>query len=175
MTPGPFPIISGHEDVQTSTICLIVPYIGWLSGKEFACQCRRCGFSPWVRKIPWRRKWQPTPVFLPGKSHGQRSLVDYKRIATTRSQKSWTQLSNKTTATAAAAAAAAKLLQSCPTLCNPIGSSPPGSAIPGILQARTLEWVAVSFSNAWKWKVKVKLLSCVRLFATPWTAAYAII
>ena len=71
-----------------------------------------------------------------------------------------------------AAAAAAKSLQSCPTLCNPIDGSPPGFPIPGILQARTLEWVAVSFSNAWKWKVKVKSLSCVRLFATPWTAAY---
>ena len=69
-------------------------------------------------------------------------------------------------------AAAAKSLQSCPTLCDPIDSSPPGSPIPGILQARTLEWVAVSFSNAWKWKVKVKLLSRVRLLATPWTAAH---
>ena len=73
---------------------------------------------------------------------------------------------------AAAAAAAAKSLQSCPTLCNPIDGSPPGSAVPGILQARTLEWVAISFSNAWKWKVKVKLLSRVRLLATPWTAAH---
>ena len=71
-----------------------------------------------------------------------------------------------------AAAAAAKSLQSCPTLCDPRDRSPPGSAIPGILQARTLEWVAISFSNAWKWKVKVKSLSCVQLFATPWTAAY---
>ena len=68
-----------------------------------------------------------------------------------------------------AAAAAAKLLQSCQTLCNPIDSSPPGSSIPGILQARTLEWVAISFSNAWKWKVKVKSLSCVQLLATHWT------
>ena len=71
-----------------------------------------------------------------------------------------------------AAAAAAKSLQSCPTLWDPIDGSPPGSAIPGILQARTLEWVAISFSNAWKWKVKVKSLSRVRLCATPWTAAY---
>ena len=70
------------------------------------------------------------------------------------------------------AAATAKSLQSCPTLCDPIDSSPRGSPIPGILQARTLEWVAISFSSAWKWKVKVKLLSCVWLFATPWTAAY---
>ena len=49
----------------------------WLSGKEPPCQCRRCGFNPWVRKVPWRRKWQPPPIFLPGKSHGQRSLVRY--------------------------------------------------------------------------------------------------
>ena len=70
------------------------------------------------------------------------------------------------------AVAAAKLLQSCPTLCDPIDCSPPGSPIPGILQARTLEWVAISFSNVWKWKVKVKSLSHFRLFVTPWTAAY---
>ena len=71
-----------------------------------------------------------------------------------------------------AAAAAAKSLQSCPTLCNPIDSSPLGSPVPEILQARILEWVAISFSNAWKWKVKGKSLSRVRLFETPWTAAY---
>ena len=70
------------------------------------------------------------------------------------------------------AAAAAKSLQSCPTLCDPRDGSPPGSPVPGILQARTLEWVAISFSNAWKWKVKVKSLSRVRLLATPWTAAH---
>ena len=70
------------------------------------------------------------------------------------------------------AAAAAKLLQSCPTPCDPIDGSPPGSPIPGILQARTLEWVTISFSNACKWKVKVKSLSRVQLLATPWTAAY---
>ena len=69
-------------------------------------------------------------------------------------------------------AAAAKSLQSCPTLCDSIDGSPPGSPVPGILQARTLEWVAISFSSAWKWKVKVKSLSHVRLFANPWTAAY---
>ena len=71
-----------------------------------------------------------------------------------------------------AAAAAAKLLQSCPTLCEPTDGSPPGSPIPGILQARTLEWGAISFFKAWKWKVQVKSLSHVQLFATPWTAAY---
>ena len=69
-------------------------------------------------------------------------------------------------------AAAAKSLQLCPTLCDPIDGSPPGSPVPEILQARILEWVAISFSNAWKWKVKVKSLSRVRLPATPWTAAY---
>ena len=67
---------------------------------------------------------------------------------------------------------ATKSLQLCPTLCNSIDGSPPGSPVPGILQARTLEWVAISFSNAWKLKVKVKSLSRVRLFPTPWTAAY---
>ena len=70
------------------------------------------------------------------------------------------------------AAAAAQSLQSCPTLCDPIDGSPPGSPVPGILKARTLEWVAISFSNVWKWKVKVKLFTYVRLSATPWTEAY---
>ena len=71
-----------------------------------------------------------------------------------------------------AAAAAAKSYQSCPTLCNPIDSSPTGSSVPGILQARILEWVAIAFSNAWKWKVKVKLLSHVRLLVAPLAVAY---
>ena len=70
------------------------------------------------------------------------------------------------------AATAAKSLQSCPTLCDPRDGSPTGFPVPGILQARTVEWVAISFSNAWKWKVKVKSLSHARLLATPWTAAY---
>ena len=65
-----------------------------------------------------------------------------------------------------------KSLQSCPTLCNPMDCSPPGFSVHGILQARTLEWVAISFSKAWKWKVKVKSLSRVWLFVTPWTAAH---
>ena len=74
--------------------------------------------------------------------------------------------------THAAAAAAAKWSQSRLTLCDPTDSSPPGCSIPGILQSRILKWVAISVSNAWKWKVKVKSLSRVRLFETPWTAAY---
>ena len=76
--------------------------------------------------------------------------------------KAWTQ----------AATAAAKLLQFCLTLCDSIDGSPPGSPVPGILQAGTLEWVAISFSNSWKWKVKGKSLSRVRLLATPWTVAH---
>ena len=73
------------------------------------------------------------------------------------------------------AATAAKSLQSSPTLCKPIDGSPPGSPVPGILQARRLEWVAISFSNVWKWKVKVKSLSRVWLLVTPWTAAYEVL
>ena len=67
------------------------------------------------------------------------------------------------------------LLQLCPTLCDPADGSPSGSPVPGILQASTLEWVAISFSNAWKLKVKVKLLSRVQLLATPWTTAYRLL
>ena len=78
----------------------------------------------------------------------------------------------KSSITSLSPVAAAKSLQSCPTLCDPIDGSPPGSPIPGILQGRTLEWVAIAFSNAWKWKVKVKSLSRAWLLATPWTAAY---
>ena len=236
--------------VYVSVISHWLPW--WLSGKESACQCRRHRFDTWVRKISWRRKWQPTPVFSRGKSHGQRSLAGYhswvcKRarhdLATKQQQQfpwftsvTWfyfikyplylskkiklnkTKLLSSENKNAphpqsslsdsakslwmktphclcfthvcsamnaplhvgnsdhdystSVAAAAAKSLQSCPTLCNPIDGSPPGSAVPGILQARTLEWVAISFSNAWKWKVKVKSLSRVRLLPTPWTAAY---
>ena len=79
----------------------------------------------------------------------------------------WSEVPLPSLVVDAAAAAAAKLLQLCLTLCDPIDSSPLGSPVPGILQARILEWVAISFSNAWKWEVKVKSLSRVRLFATP--------
>ena len=82
------------------------------------------------------------------------------------------QLIYKGSPTLSVAAAAAESLQSCLTLCDPVDGSPPGCPVPGILQARTLEWVAISFSNAWKWEVKVKSLSHVRPSATPWTAAH---
>ena len=84
----------------------------------------------------------------------------------------WVPCAAQQLPTAAAAAAAAKSLQSCPTLCDPIDGSPPGTPVPGTLQARTLEWAAISFSNEWKWKVKAKSLSPIRLSATPWTAAH---
>ena len=198
---------------------------GGSNGKESACNVGDLGL------IPWSRKWQPTPVFLLGKSHGQRSLagyspwghkesdkterthtqflkreikmydrlkymikqqqrslwnfreredfksylkkyndeyvnspqdtrcfhVNYKLQKTTKKEQVGMKVNTTTTMS----------LQSCPTLCDPTDGSPPGSPVPGILQTRTLEWVAISFSNAWKWKVKVK-----SLLATPWTAAY---
>ena len=92
----------------------------------------------------------------------QKSIYKWKLISSTLFIPHW------------AAAAATKSLQLCLTLCNPIDGSPPGTSVPGVLQARTLEWVAISFSNAWKWKVKVKSLSRVWLLATPRTAAYQV-
>jgi len=89
-----------------------------------------------VGKTPWRRKWQPTPVFLPGKSYGQRSLAGYSP---------W---GHKTVEQDLMTAAAAKLLQLCPTLCDPTDGSPAGCSVPGILQTRILKWIAISFSNA---------------------------
>ena len=99
--------------------------------------------SSWQRNSENRRKLKVTAVKYPARNH-----------------------------TANVGAAATKSRQSCPTLCDPIDGSPPGSPSPGILQARTLEWVVISFSIAWKWKVKGKLLSHVPLFATPWALAY---
>ena len=136
----------------------------WLSGKQSTCQTGDLGSI--LGEIPWLRKLQPTLVYLTEKSHGQRSMAGYSSWSCRRvrrdiqQQHEWRH------------AAVAKSLQSCLTLCDPRDGSPPGSHVPGILQARTLEWVAISFSNAWKWKVNVKWLSRVRLLATPWTAAY---
>ena len=84
----------------------------------------------------------------------------------------WTRWTHSLKCVTYNTAASAKSLQSCPTLCDPVDGSPPGSPVPGIPQARTLEWVAISFSNAWKWEVKVKSLSHAWLLATPWAAAY---
>ena len=147
----------------------------WLRGKESACQCRRPGFSPRVGKIPWRRKWQPTVVLLPEKPRGQRSLVGYSprghiRVVqdlVTKQQFSFLgqffgslsktlrqclptlwKIFKKFCLPFYVFAAATKSPQSCLTLCDPIDGSPPGSSVLGILQARILEWVALSFSNA---------------------------
>ena len=184
---------------------------------------KRCVFDPWVRKISWRRKWQPHSNILVWKipwteePGGQQSMgsqrmgcdwvhehmpwrhmswvyhsgwVEGKSVENCVLGRMWPQeifvLIPMSTLLHGAysltvlirwvlgqtATATAKSLQSCPTLCDPRDGSPPGSPVPGILQARTLEWVAISFSNAWKWKVKVKSLSSVQLLATPWTAAY---
>ena len=126
------------------------------------CQCRRwrrLRFDPWVGKILWRRKRQPTPVFLPGKSHGQSSLVGYSSGGGHKESDTTEYI--LLVKYIYAAAAAAKSLQSCPTLCDPIDGSPPGSAIPGILQARTLEWAGISFPSAWneKWKWSRSVMS----------------
>ena len=82
-------LLSGHIKWQFTSLNGSKGRPRWLSGKESACQCRRPGFNPWVRKTPWRRKWQSTPALLPGKSHRQTSLAGY----TPRGRKSWTRLS----------------------------------------------------------------------------------
>ena len=109
---------------------------------------RDTGLIPGLGRSPGGGHGNPLQCSCLENPHGQRSLAGYS------------------------SAAAAKLLQPCPTLCDAIDGSPPDSHFPGILQARTLEWVAISFSNAGKGKVKVKSLSHVQLFATPWTAAH---
>ena len=142
-----------------------------LTVKESACSCRRPGFNSWVGKIPWRRERLPTPVFWPGEFHGLYGPWGHKESGTTEQLSLSFSLCfilgggrdvtflkvragnplhilEAMRINTAAAAAAAKSLQSCLTLCDPIDGSPPGSPVPGILQARTLEWVAISFSNA---------------------------
>ena len=131
-------------------------------GKESACRAGNLGSTTGLGRFPGEGNSYPLQYSCLENSMdrgGQQSM------GSQRAGHDWVS-------TAAAAAAAAKSLQSCPTLCDPIDGSPLGSAIPGILQARTLEWVAISFSNIWKGKLKVKSLSCVQPSATPWTAAH---
>ena len=148
---------------------LALGYPGGANSKEPTCLCRRHkthGFDSWVGKILWEGMGA-TPIFLPEESIDRGAWpATVHRV--TKSQ-TLEQLSAHIHA-----AAASKSLQSCLTLCDPMDGSPPGSPVPGILQARTLEWVTISFSNAWKWKVKVKSLSHVWSLATPWTAAYQV-
>ena len=120
---------------------------GGSDAKESTCNTGNLGSIPELGKSLGGGHGYPIQYSCLENPHGQRSLAGYSP-------------------------AAAKSLQSCLTLCDPIDGSPSGSLIPGILQARTPEWVAISFSNVWKWNVKVKLLSHVRLLATPWTAAH---
>ena len=119
-------------------------------------------FQPWVKCGPFWIRIASQLYQLRKKLKGP-SILMLQRIITRWCQK---------VSSGHAASAAAKSLQLCLTLCNPIDYSPPGSPVPGILQARTLECVAFSFSSAWKWKVNVKSLSRVQLLATPWTAAH---
>ena len=126
-------------------------------GCHFLLQCMKVkSESEVVQSCP--TLWDPMDCSLPGSSAHGFSRQEYWSGVPSPSPKPYT--------------AAVKSLQSCATLCDPIDGSPLGSSVPGILQARILEWVAISFSNAWRWKVKVKLLSHARLLATPWTAAY---
>ena len=117
---------------------------------------------------------QPNSTKLRDKTYEQYSwkyfLVDRK--FNSKQHIMWYHFQNSRACFSYSEHAAAKSLQSCPTLCDPIDGSPPGSPVPGILQARTVEWVAISFSNAWKWKVKGESFSCVWHSVTPWTAAF---
>ena len=144
------------------------PNIGlpwWLSWWRICLQCKRPWFDFWVRKIHSRRDRLPTPVFLgfPCGSADKESICHVGDLGLIPGL--WGSPGERKGYTLQYSAAA-KSLQLCPTLCDLIDGSPSGSSIPGILQARTLEWVAISFSSAWKWKVKVKSLSRVLLLAT---------
>ena len=126
-------------------------FLGSTSGKIAACQCGRCKslrFDPWVKKILWSRKWQPAPVFLPGKFHGQRSLVGCSPQGCKESDTTERRVSVSSvyayTGWAWCYCLVAKL---CLTLCNSMDCSPPGSSVHGISQARILEQIAISYSG----------------------------
>ena len=129
--------------------------LGWLTAD--------CGHRVWGERSP-----HPGPAPMLGTEKAQPGAT--KNVCPQQPREQEPSSGWEMELTRYAAAAAAKSHQSCPTLCDPIDGSPPGSTVPGILQAR--EWVAISFSNAGKWKVKGKSLSRVRLFQTPWTAAH---
>ena len=145
------------------------------AGKECACNKGDLGSIPRLGRSSGEGKEYPLQYCTLENSMdnpwGHKQLDTIEWLSLKGSQEGKISNSSPYVSTTSAAAAAAKSLQSCPTLCYPIDSSPPGSPVPGILQARTLEWVAISFANAWKWKVKVKSLSRVLLLVTPWTAA----
>ena len=128
-----------------------------------------------VRSV-WPHGQQPPKLLCPRDSLGKNAGVGAISFSTMGCYLAMKRMNNAIFSNmdgpAAAAAAAAKSLQSCLILCDHIDGSPSGSPVPGILQARALEWAAISLSNAQKWKVKVKLLSRVQLLATPWTETY---
>ena len=130
----------------------------------------QCGFISLTKLLLWWGMWMMQEAMHVWKAGISQNLLINFAMNLKLLQKS--SLKSQYHFIHTAVAAAAKSLQSCPNLCDPIDGSPPGSSVPGILQARTLEWVAISFSNAWKWRVEVKSLSRVWLLATPWTAAY---
>ena len=131
-----------------------------------------CDTENGKEKFYWRYKLVYGIPPSRGKSGDSELRVALQNLARKRNHRQLKTTPEKKNSCILFLVAAAKSLQSCPTLRNPRDGSPPGSPSPGILQARTLEWVAISFSNAWKWKVKVKSLSRVRPSATPWTAAH---
>ena len=141
---------------------------GLFSSVQFSCSVE--SNSMWPHESQYARPPCPSPT--PGVHPNSRPLSRWCHPAISSSV---VPFSSCPQSLPASESIAAKSLQSCPTLCNPTDGSPPGSTAPGILQARTLEWVAISFSNAWKWKMKVKSLSCVRFLATTWTAAHSLL
>ena len=146
----------------------------WLSGKESTYQCRRHGFDPWVGKIPWRRKWQPTPVLSPGESHGRRSLVGYispwgckewdmtERLHfhfQTGFQIRWWRFSCSVVSNS----------------CNSMDCSLPGSSVHEILQTRILEWAVISFSRGYFQSRNLTPVSCIASgFFTNWAISKAL-
>ena len=130
---------------------------GW---RQAVCQLRK---TRYLRSLVLFFVWEDASTW----AHGIHSF--HMHLSSLGPNPAWTIM---LTFLIPAAAAAAKSLQSCPTLCDPLDGSPPGSAVPGILQARIQEWASISFSSAWKWKVKLKSLSRVWLFTTPWTVTY---
>ena len=171
----PLVVLSGAESRERISICInVLDWLMWQKwadsihtpGRGWSAKDFRSGPSGRTTRQRWER---PRPVCG---SEVRTPAPDLQPLCKCGLAVNVNLLGQDTKYSNITATATAKSLQSCPTLCDPRDRSPPGSPVPGILQARPLEWVAISFSNAWKWKVKVKSLSRVRLLATPWTAAY---
>ena len=145
----------GHDWATLLYLPLMPGFPVGSDGKESACQCqahKRCGLDPWVSKMPWRRKWQPTPVFLPGELHGPEEPGGLWPIESQRVRHDWSDLGKES-----------EVAQLCPTLCDPMDCRLPGSSIHGIFQARILEWVAISFLSWWAMPSSVQFSSVSQL------------